>query len=109
MNYVWKCVFLRGFDSNDRVTVLKPSRFGHGYKVAEDKTFENALEFCIGIYSVDVISYLEPYVVGVRLWKKNPGGHSRTSNGDDESLIVSSVRARTADANHAHEILAFCH
>ena len=55
VNYVWTYVFQEVLDEYDRVKIVKPPRFGHDYKVTEEITFKNALEFCLRVSSVDVI------------------------------------------------------
>ena len=88
-------------DFNDRVVVLKPSRFGHDYKVAED------FKFFLGHYSLSVVSYLELHVVWARLWNNHPGEHRRVSNFNEESFLVSSARSAIADMAHK-PLVYFC-
>ena len=92
VNYVWTYVFQEVLDEHDKVKIVKPPRFGHDYKVKEEMTFKNALEIYLRVSSVDMISLLESYVVGLRLWKKHPGGRHRTYFYDNDSLFASGLR-----------------
>ena len=97
--------FSRGFGRKCRVKILKPSRFCHDFKTTEEITFENALEFFLGVSSIDMISFLESYVVDLQLWNKHSRGCCRLSNFNDESSLVSSLR--DAMSNMEHKPLAY--
>ena len=68
VKYVWTYVFQEVYDENGRTKVIKPSRSSHDFKVTGGNAFDDALEWCLGVTSLELEQMItDHYVVELRL------------------------------------------